>query len=27
LAKTRFNPVKFAPNLLAEQAIYVTSKK
>ncbi|MHC4086361.1 MAG: methionine biosynthesis protein MetW [Planctomycetota bacterium] len=27
LAKTRFSPVKFAPNLLAEQAIYVTSKE
>jgi homoserine O-acetyltransferase len=27
LAKNRFSPVKFAPNLLAEQAIYVTSKE
>jgi homoserine O-acetyltransferase len=27
LAKTRFSPVKVAPNLLAEQAIYVTSKE
>ncbi len=26
LAKTRFSPVKFAPNLFAEQVIYVTSK-
>jgi len=27
LVKTRFSPVKFAPNLLAEQVIYVTSKE
>jgi len=27
LIKSRFNPVRFAPNLLAEQAIYVTSKE
>jgi methionine biosynthesis protein MetW len=27
LAKTRLSPVKFAPNLLAEQAISVTSKE
>jgi homoserine O-acetyltransferase len=27
LAKNRFSPVKLAPNLLAEQAIYVTSKE
>jgi homoserine O-acetyltransferase len=27
LAKTRFSPVKLAPNLFAEQAIYVTSKE
>ena len=26
LAKARFGTVKFAPNLFAEQAIYVTSK-
>jgi len=26
LVKTRFSPVKFAPNLLAEQVVYVTSK-
>ncbi len=26
LAKTRLSPVRFAPNLFAEQAIYVTSK-
>ena len=26
LAKTRANPVRFLPNLLAEQAVYVTSK-
>jgi len=26
LAKTRFSPVRFAPNLFAEQVIYVTSK-
>jgi homoserine O-acetyltransferase len=27
LVKTRFSPVKFAPNLFAEQVIYVTSKE
>ncbi len=27
LTKTRFSPVKFAPNLFAEQVIYVTSKE
>jgi homoserine O-acetyltransferase len=27
LVKTRFGPVKFAPNLFAEQVIYVTSKE
>jgi len=26
LVKTRLSPVKFAPNLFAEQVIYVTSK-
>ena len=26
LVKTRLSPVRFAPNLLAEQAIYVTSR-
>ncbi|MFZ2148382.1 MAG: hypothetical protein WAV28_14300 [Sedimentisphaerales bacterium] len=26
LIKTRFSLVRFAPNLLAEQVIYVTSK-
>jgi homoserine O-acetyltransferase len=27
LIKTRISPVKFAPNLFAEQVIYVTSKE
>ena len=27
LAKTRLSPVKFAPNLFAEQVIYLTSKE
>jgi methionine biosynthesis protein MetW len=27
LIKTRLSPVKFAPNLFAEQVIYVTSKE